>query len=53
MPGGFRSRIILHHTLVNMARTRLFNAVGDRIHIVASTGEHEHHTAAKLRKTIG
>ena len=32
------SRIILHHTLVNIARTRLFNAVGDRIHIVRSTG---------------
>ena len=33
------SRIVLHDTLVNIARTSLFNAVGDRIYIVTSTGQ--------------
>lgn len=33
------ARIILHTTLVNIARTRLFNAVGDRIYLVTLTGQ--------------
>ena len=34
---GFR--IVMHDTLDNIARTSLFNAVGDRIYIVTSTGQ--------------
>ena len=33
------SRIVLHDTLVNIARTSLFNNVGDRIYIIKSTGQ--------------
>ena len=33
------SRIVLHETLVSIARTSLFNNVGDRIYIVTSTGQ--------------
>ncbi len=34
-----RSRIVLHTALINIARTRLFDAVGDRIYIVELTGQ--------------
>lgn len=33
------SRIIFHNTLVNIARTRLFNAVGDRIYLATATAQ--------------
>ena len=33
------TRIVLHNTLVNIARTSLFNHIGNRIYVVTSTAQ--------------
>ena len=33
------TRIVLHDTVVNIARTKLFNNVGDRIYMATVTGQ--------------